>query len=387
MPVLLVHGTAGCRRQWRNQVAHLAPHRKLGAYDLRGMGSSPLPRTPDYRVETMAADALAVATALKFSRFVAVGHGFGAAVVAALARLAPERVAGVLYVDPDRMLGASPEGIAAFLANFDEGRWSLFRGQWFESLLVSARPEVREEVLASLKETPRTVARAVAEGQLTFDATTCMRSIKAPQLVVTSADLSPKSQVGRIPGLSSEPLSGVSHWPMLDAPERFNAVLDAFLTRVEAPAPAPALEQAFRPAVPAGVDLSRPRASAAIEAPRAAAAQAPRAAPVQAPRAAAVEATRVAPVEAPRAAAVEAPSGPAPAAEEVRSVTVPAAVEGPRAPADAAFEAPSAPAPAISAAAQASDAPKAEPVTPVPETPAPRTSKRSPRPKKPARKS
>jgi pimeloyl-ACP methyl ester carboxylesterase len=239
LPVVFVHGNTGDHTHWGAQQAHL---RTLSvALDLRGMGRSSSDPHGRYGFEAAVEDVAAVVDALALRRFVLVGHSFGGAVVGAYAARHPERLAGLLYVDAGGDLRSLPrEATDAFLAQFSPEAYPAFREHWFDAPLQHARPGTRERVLATLHATPREVARDNMMSLLRFDPGEAFARYHGPtHAVVAEAFAGPESLVGQRPDLPRTVLPDVSHWLMMDAPEAFNAALDAFLRSCDAAGGAP----------------------------------------------------------------------------------------------------------------------------------------------------
>ncbi|MFC6934854.1 alpha/beta fold hydrolase [Actinomadura yumaensis] len=110
-PLLLVHGFAADSQDWAWHIEALraAGHRVIAA-DLRGHGASSAPET-GYRPEDLAGDLARLLDHLGVERVVAFGHSMGGMVVTALAHAHPERVRGLLCVDPAY---GQPAEVAAF---------------------------------------------------------------------------------------------------------------------------------------------------------------------------------------------------------------------------------------------------------------------------------
>ena len=99
-PVILVHGSASTRGQWRAAVLDLSPRFRVLAPDLHGYGGTPLPPTLgsltfDDEVELI--DALADLAAEDVHL---VGHSYGGAICLRAASLRPERVASLVLIEP-----------------------------------------------------------------------------------------------------------------------------------------------------------------------------------------------------------------------------------------------------------------------------------------------
>ena len=97
-PLLLLHGWPEFWLTWEPVMARLADRFTLIAPDLRGFGDSDKPSGP-YGPAGHAADLLALLDAMGVERAGVVGHDVGGAVMQALAREAPGRVAGLLFFD------------------------------------------------------------------------------------------------------------------------------------------------------------------------------------------------------------------------------------------------------------------------------------------------
>ncbi|GAA2281668.1 alpha/beta hydrolase [Nonomuraea roseoviolacea subsp. roseoviolacea] len=110
-PLLLVHGWGADSHQWSWHIDALAAEHRVIAVDLRGHGYSSVPaegNTP----HAMAADLVALLDALGVPEVFAVGHSMGGQVVSILAVEHPDRVAGVVAVDPG--YGIGPEVARGF---------------------------------------------------------------------------------------------------------------------------------------------------------------------------------------------------------------------------------------------------------------------------------
>ncbi|MFP2904416.1 alpha/beta fold hydrolase [Pyxidicoccus sp. 3LFB2] len=137
MPVLFVHDVAADRSHWAETQHGLAT--RSVAFDLRGLGESAGSQGP-FGIEAAVEDVTAVADAQLPEKFVLVGHGFGAAVASAFAAYYPERLAGLLYVEPPGDLRRMPKAEAeAWLENFSPAKYGSFHEHWLASQLLAAK--------------------------------------------------------------------------------------------------------------------------------------------------------------------------------------------------------------------------------------------------------
>jgi len=97
-PLLLLHGWPEFWLTWEPVMTRLADRYTLIAPDLRGFGDSDKPPGP-FGPEGHASDMLALLDALGIAKVGVVGHDVGGAVMQPLARMAPERLAGLFFFD------------------------------------------------------------------------------------------------------------------------------------------------------------------------------------------------------------------------------------------------------------------------------------------------
>lgn len=229
LPVLFVHSNAGSREQWAAQQAHL--NQRSVSFDLRGMGESALDAQGRYGAKDMAEDVHAVADALGLERFVLVGHSFGGTVAGEYAIRWPERLAGLVLVDTmGTMPPLPPEQVAWFQDGMRPEKYRDFMDAWFAPILQNAKPHTHEAVMRWLHATPREVVLGALESVLTYNSDRVFERYKGPvHTLVVDAFIQPNSYHLLYPSLPHTVFSGVSHWLMMDAPDAFNAALDAFL--------------------------------------------------------------------------------------------------------------------------------------------------------------
>jgi esterase len=98
-PVLIVHGLCGFSYDWIVPATRLAVDREVIAIDMRGFGNSSWSWMGDYKLETLAADAIQVLDHLGLAKVVLLGHSFGGRVCLATAGWHKERTAGLILVD------------------------------------------------------------------------------------------------------------------------------------------------------------------------------------------------------------------------------------------------------------------------------------------------
>lgn len=232
--VVLVHGWAGNRTYWADQIRHLAERHQVIAVDLGGHGESGRGRV-DWTLPAFGDDVVAVIDEVDVKEVVLVGHSMGGDAVVHAARRLGDRVVGLVWVDVFRSLGhettSSPEEVEAFVAPFrDDFAAAIHRfvqrllpetvdGRLVDRISTDMAATSREVALGSLRYARnREPAMLAALAHITVP-------IVAINPSTTPADVDSLGRHGVEPML----LEHVGHFPMLEAPHQFNVALNAAL--------------------------------------------------------------------------------------------------------------------------------------------------------------
>ncbi|MFZ5623292.1 MAG: alpha/beta fold hydrolase [Gemmatimonadota bacterium] len=236
---LLVHGLGATAELWRGTIDHLKSAHRVVAFDLRGHGGSSMSADADYSIAGCAADLFAVADALGLERFVLIGHSFGASVAIAAAGRAPERVLGLVLVDAaGAFTGAPPGALEQFLGALRSSEGPALLRETFEGNLERAKDATRQMILAGVTATPHEVMLGAYESLLDFHPAVDLARYHGPSLlVVDDRNKSIFSLHAQEPQRPWRAVSDTSHWLVLDQPEAFHRVVDAFLATLPAPGP------------------------------------------------------------------------------------------------------------------------------------------------------
>lgn len=234
LPVLFVHGLAGNGGQWALQLDHLRRRRHAVALDLRGHGDSDPAEDGAYDVPSLAADVGAVADHFALRRFLLAGHSLGAAVAIHYAAEHPERVAGLLLVDPNGDQTRIPRGqIEPFLEALRAEPLGELES-YFRQLTVGGDRDAARWVIEDLRLTHEDAVAAAVEAAAEFSPLPDLARYGGPKLsVISDANSLPYSLHHLLPDLPVQLVRGTGHWLMMDRPEVFNRILDEFLEVVE----------------------------------------------------------------------------------------------------------------------------------------------------------
>jgi pimeloyl-ACP methyl ester carboxylesterase len=236
LPVVFLHSSAGNASQWSAQLEHLRKERRAVALEWRGHGRSAVPSDGEYSFPAVAAGVEEAVNWLGIGRFVLVGHSGGGLVALQYAAEHPERVAGLLLVDPAGDSRQVPsEQMQPLIRGPDSDAYAeTIEGYW-RLLLTGSVPEVQERVMADLRSTPKETVVGFFQAQLRYDPLPALRLYRGPALsVITPANDAPFGLHNLGTDLPHFAFTGSGHWLHMDKPEEFNRILDDFVARVEA---------------------------------------------------------------------------------------------------------------------------------------------------------
>ncbi len=233
-PVVFLHSLAGNGGQWSLQLDHLRRHRRAVAIDLRGHGDSDPADDENYTIAGMAGDLEAVADQLGLRRFVLAGHSLGSQVALEYAARHPDRVAGLLLVDPNGdMSGIPREEKEAWLEPLRRDTMRELEVH-YRQILVGADREAARWVIEDLHLTHPDAIPAALESSSEYQPLPALAKYSGPKLsIVSDINNLPYSLHRLVPDLPTHRVPGTGHWLMMDRPELFNGLVDEFLELVE----------------------------------------------------------------------------------------------------------------------------------------------------------
>jgi pimeloyl-ACP methyl ester carboxylesterase len=226
-PVVFMHGVGGNHHLFDPELAELRSGRKVLAFDQRGCGGSADAPRGNYDLDVRVKDLSMVLDVLRLDQLVLVGHGTGVQVVARWAERNPDRVMGLVLVNP-----VSGDAEAARVADLPDSELRPAIDRWLETLLRDARAETKQKVLASVQVARLPAMRAMLTDAAANDLPASLSAYPGPVLVL-AAPGEPVPGPLR-PGIEVRRLSGGSHWSPLDAADEVNAALRAFLHPIDA---------------------------------------------------------------------------------------------------------------------------------------------------------
>jgi pimeloyl-ACP methyl ester carboxylesterase len=234
--LVFVHCWTCRRRFWDAQVPAFNARHRVVTLDLAGHGESDSGRR-DWTIAAFGEDVRAVVEHLGLRRVILIGHSMGGDVILEAARRMPNRVLGLIPVDTllnveQRMSPAEIEAATGRLrADFPTAVSAFMRQRLFAP---STDPALVDRIVAGATASPPEAAVAALANAWAYDAAAAFRGLRMP-IVAVNADLHPTDVAANrrhAQHFDALILPGVGHYPMLEAPERFNALLAEAVRRV-----------------------------------------------------------------------------------------------------------------------------------------------------------
>jgi 3-oxoadipate enol-lactonase len=240
-PILVLgHTLATSRAMWRRQVPHFAQRFRVISYDMRGHGESAAPDHP-YSLEMLSEDVIGVLDSLGIARpAIFLGISIGGMVGQALALRHPERFQAIILANTVSRTPA--KGRAMWDQRIDTIRKDGVESQvqptlerWLSPEFRARDPETTKWVADMIRATPAAGMIGCAKAIQKLDFTDQLERIALPSLIIAGEN-DPGAPVGaahviheRIKGSHLETIPNCLHQTPIEAPDRFNRIVDEFL--------------------------------------------------------------------------------------------------------------------------------------------------------------
>jgi non-heme chloroperoxidase len=224
---------------WENQISHFSADYHVVAMDPRSQGESSKPGEGDYPAGH-ARDIKAVIDQLHLAPVVVVGWSMGVTEIASYVdQFGTSGLAGIILVDGVAGFDLTPESLKGF-AEFLRGVQTN-RPKWTSDFVRSMyhKPQAEEYLQKLIKAslaTPSDSAVAMGLAGFTTDNRAALAKIDKPTVIVgaTSGMLpSLQDMQKRVPGSKLEMFSDAGHALFVDDADKFNILLDEFLTTLK----------------------------------------------------------------------------------------------------------------------------------------------------------
>jgi pimeloyl-ACP methyl ester carboxylesterase len=230
--VVFVHGWSCDRSYWKEQLDHFAQVHRVVALDLAGHGDSGLNRD-DWTFGAFGEDVAAVINGLGLERVVLVGHSMGGPVIVEAVRIAPQEVIGLVAVDalqdPDAP-GMTLDAMQRFLAPFEESFSDAMRNLVSAVFVPQSDPTLKAWIVEDMASGPPGVGVGALRSNMLWPTTTrseALAALRVPVRLINSPLYPTDSAAVARYGMEVVIMSGVGHFPMMEDPKTFNALLSS----------------------------------------------------------------------------------------------------------------------------------------------------------------
>jgi len=239
--LVFIHGWTGSLEVWKHQLGAFPGYRCIGV-DLPGNGRSSRVEGAAYTPELFANAVRAVLDAEHIDRAILFGHSMGFAVTEVFAALYPQRCLGIGAIDGAHFEVADepggPEKFRQEIAGFAGGMTNeAAREAFIRMLFLPDTPSaLKDEILSASRTVPLSIGQAMIAGVGTDWKYFLPRTVHLPCLAVYSPayGLPPtyRDDFARcFPQVEYHDVPGVSHFFMLEIPDRLNSLIAAFIEK------------------------------------------------------------------------------------------------------------------------------------------------------------
>lgn len=233
--LLFVHGWACDETFWARQAPALGAKYHVITIDLPGHGQSDKPQIA-YTMDLYARAIDAVLQDAKAKTAVLVGHSNGTPVIRQFYRKFPGKTRALVIVDGGLRPFGDKATMEKFIARLKGPNYEENTGKFIDNM-TSSIPDsaLREKIKTTMLRTPQSVGISEFESTLD-DALWNPDKINVPVLMVLAKQPAWSSEYEQfvrsiVPDLDYQVWEGVSHFLMMEQPEKFNGALTGFIEK------------------------------------------------------------------------------------------------------------------------------------------------------------
>src|SRR2546423_2353560 len=233
--LLFVHGWSCDETFWAGQAPALGAKFHAITIDLPGHGQSDKPQIA-YTMDLYARAIGAVLRDAKVKAAVLIGHSNGTPVIRQYYRKFPEKTRALVIVEGQLRPLADKAMMEKFVARLKAPNYAENAGKMIDGMTNPIQDAaLREKIKAAMMRTPQYVAAAEFESTLD-EALWTPDKISVPVLIILAKQPAWSAEYeqfvrGIVPELDLQMWEGVSHFLMMEQPDRFNSALIAFLEK------------------------------------------------------------------------------------------------------------------------------------------------------------
>lgn len=234
--VVFVHGWTCNLTFWKANIPAFAGQTRVIAIDLPGHGQSDKPQTT-YSMEMFAQSINAVLEDAKVERVTLVGHSMGTPVIRQFYRKYPAKTRALVLVDGMLQSFGDKATMEKFFAPLSGPEYKQFATNMVNSMVAPMKDKsAAEEVKTAMLSTPQHVMVSAMEGMLDESIWKNQDKINVPTLAIMAKQQNRTTEYEKfvrdlVPGIDYQVWEGVSHFLMMDEPQKFNNTVLAFMKK------------------------------------------------------------------------------------------------------------------------------------------------------------
>jgi len=235
--LVFVHGWTCNLTFWKANIPAFTDQTRVIAVDLPGHGQSEKPELA-YTMKLYAQAVEAVLRDAKVSKATLIGHSMGAPVLWQFYKNFPDKTRALVFVDGGLKAMGTRESMKAFLDPLRLPTYRTSAERSVEFLTQGMKDlKVRAEVKTAMVNAPQHTMISAFEGMLDpniFPAKTDKITVPVLALMANSGNWNSEYETfvrELAPGIEYQKWDGVSHFLMMDEPQKFNETVLAFLKK------------------------------------------------------------------------------------------------------------------------------------------------------------
>ncbi|MBK8244899.1 MAG: alpha/beta hydrolase [Saprospiraceae bacterium] len=237
--LLFIHGWAINKEYWQDQVEYFQKRCRVVTIDLPGFGKSGRNRT-DWSVEKYGEDISKILTELKLKNVILIGHSMSGAIIVETALKNPDKIIGIVGVDNFKDFGVvhTEADKERFRETYKKLRtnYTIFVRELAHKYLFSPSTDstIKAKVINNFISADSAIAAETAERNDEYPLNEKLKAVSRSLFLINSSEY-PTDTIKFMESKISYKLYLVGptgHYPMIEAPDRFNKALDSIITRM-----------------------------------------------------------------------------------------------------------------------------------------------------------
>jgi len=238
--LIFVHGWSCDSRYWQKQFSDFSQEYQVIAIDLAGHGNSSLDRLESTML-SFAEDIKAVIEKEKIDKAILIGHSMGGGVIAEAAQLMPEKVSAIIGIDtlhnvaekvPQKELD---EMVNPFEVDFKNAAKSFISSMLTEGTDKKLIDWLKEDISSAPKRVAINAFRNYIGQYVNGEAVKVFKKIAVPAVSICAKlwPSNPDENRKHIQSYKIYYIEETGHFPMLEKPAKFNALLKEAIKYIE----------------------------------------------------------------------------------------------------------------------------------------------------------